>query len=111
MAKKDEVRVMKYYTIEPGEGEEEIMVVGKADKGISVLVHTFTRGEEEEARALINAVAKSPNYMWDLNGQAKILRSYIKGIQKRKKIGKPIPFYYAVLKDGKEFPLAMAQGK
>ena len=58
-----------------------------------------------------SAIAASPNYMWDLNGQAKILRSYIKGIKKRKKIGKPIPFFYAVLLDGKEFPLVIAQTK
>jgi len=111
MTQKDAIKVMKYYTIEPGEGEEEIMVVGMADKGIRVLIHTFTRGEEEEARTLINSVAKSPGYMWDLNGQAKILRSYIKVIRKIKKIGKPIPFYYAVMNDGKEFPLVIAQSK
>jgi len=27
------------------------------------------KGEEEEARDLINSVARSPNYIWDLNGE------------------------------------------
>ena len=38
-------------------------------------------------------------------------RSYIDKIEKQKKTGKPIPFYYAVLFDGQELPLATAQEK
>jgi hypothetical protein len=100
---------MKYYIIVPDEGGEEIMVVGKVDTGISVLIHTFAREEEEDAREFIDLLAKSPNYLWDLTGNAKILRSYIKEITKTKKTGKPIPFYYAVLLDGEQFPIAKAQ--
>lgn len=109
MVKTNDIALMKYYTIEPDEGGEEIMVVGKVDTGVSVLVHTFAREEEEDARDFIDLLAESPKYLWDLTGNVKMLRSYIREIKKAKKTGKPIPFYYAVLLDGEEFPIAKAQ--
>ena len=111
MVRKHEMGIMKYYTIESDEAEEELMVVGKVDKGINVLIHIFDKEEKEAARQLINSMAQSPSYLWDLQGETKMLRSYIKEIRKKKKTGKPIPFYYAVLMDGEEFPLVRAQNK
>lgn len=111
MATDDKMETMKYYTIGRVEGQEELMVTGKISNGTSVLIQTFGKDQEDDAKNLIDTIAKSPKYLWDLNGETKILRSYIEKIEKEKKTGKPIPFYYAVLFDGQELPLAIAQDK
>ena len=88
--------------------------MGKNTKMETVKYYTIERVEGQELAVnwrLQETSAQSPKYVWDLNGETKILSSYIDKIEKQKKTGKPIPFYYAVLFDGQELPLAIAQEK
>lgn len=100
--------LFEYYRIEDIEGNDHLMILGKSESGHNVLVRTFERDEEEAAFDLINKMGKSPNYMWDMHGTAKILRKCVKEVVKKRKTGDRFPFYYAVLFDGEEFPILAA---
>ena len=92
--------------INHAEGDEHLRILGKTESGARVLLGTFEKREQKEAVVLIDTLCKSPNYLWALDGETKILRKSIKEIEKKRNTGDRFPYYYAILGDGEEFQIS-----